>query len=103
VGQTVVVKKNAVVAVEAVEGTNAAILRGGRLGGPGTVVLKTASPGQDWRFDVPTVGPATVAAMVRARAAGLVLEAGAAFLLQREKTLALADKHGLFLQVVRRP
>lgn len=103
VGQTIVVKKSAVVAVEAVEGTNEAILRGGRLAGDGTVAVKVASPTHDWRFDTPTIGPATVRALIKARAAGLVVEAGASFLLQKERTLALADTHGIFIQAVRRP
>lgn len=102
VGQTLVVKKSAVVAVEAVEGTNEAILRGGQLAGEGTVVIKVASPTHDWRFDVPTVGPATLEHLIQAKAAGIVVEAGATFLLQKEKTLALADKHRIFIQVVRR-
>ena len=102
VGQTLVARKKAVVAVEAVEGTNAAILRGGKLAGPGTVVVKTASPHHDWRFDVPTIGPATIRTLIRAKAAGLVMESGAAFLLQKKKTLALADRYGIFLQVVKR-
>ena len=103
VGQTLVVKKSAVVAVEAVEGTNEAILRAGRLAGEGTVVVKVASPTHDWRFDVPTVGPATVQKLIQAKAAGIVLEAGASFLLQKEKTLSLAKRYGIFIQVVKRP
>lgn len=103
VGQTLVVKKSAVVAVEAVEGTNEAIVRAGRLAGEGTVVVKVASPTHDWRFDVPTVGPATVQKLIQAKAAGIVLEAGASFLLQKEKTLDLANRHGIFIQVVKRP
>ncbi len=102
VGQTLVVRRRAVVAVEAAEGTDETILRGGRVGRPGTVVIKVAGPSHDWRFDVPTVGPATILALVRAQAAGMVVEAGAAFILQRDKTLALADRHHLFLQAVRR-
>jgi DUF1009 family protein len=102
VGQTLVLKKSAVVAVEALEGTNGAILRAGKLAGEGTVVVKVASPNHDWRFDVPTLGPATVQALIKAKASGLVVEAGAAFLLQKEKTLALANQHGIFIQAVKR-
>ncbi len=102
VGQTLVVKKSAVVAVEAVEGTNAAILRGGELAGEGAVVIKVASPTHDWRFDTPTIGPATVEHLIQAKAAGIVAQAGSTFILQREKTVALADKHGVFIEVVRR-
>jgi UDP-2,3-diacylglucosamine hydrolase len=97
VGQTLVVKKRAVVAVEAMEGTDETIRRAGRWAGKGTVVVKTAAPDQDWRFDVPTVGPGTVRAMAAIQARGLVLPAGEAFLLDKERTLALAKEHGMFI------
>src|SRR5690606_38569989 len=60
IGQTIVVKNRAVVAVEAMEGTDAAITRAGELAGPGTRVVKVAKPGQDMRFDVPVIGLTTV-------------------------------------------
>jgi DUF1009 family protein len=66
-------------------------------------VVKVASPTHDWRFDVPTVGPATIQKLIQAKAAGIVLEAGASFLLQKEKILSLANQHGIFIQVVKRP
>jgi UDP-2,3-diacylglucosamine hydrolase len=76
VGQTVVVKAGHVLALEAVEGTDEAIRRGARLGGKGAVVVKRAKPGQDERFDLPAVGPATLALMREVGAVVLAVEAG---------------------------
>jgi DUF1009 family protein len=100
IGQTLVVKKNAVVAVEAMEGTDKTIQRAGEVAGPGTIVIKVTSPGQDWRFDVPTVGPETVQKLIQAKAKGLVLEAGKSFLLQKDKVAVLAKKNGFFIQSI---
>lgn len=96
IGQTVVVKKRAVLAVEAIEGTDACILRGGALG-KDAVVAKTAKPAQDNRFDMPSVGVRTIESMLAAGASGIVMEAGRTLLVDRERTLALADEHGLFV------
>jgi len=93
IGQCVVVREGVVVAVEAVEGTDAAILRGGELGGKGTTVVKFAKPDQDMRFDVPTVGPKTIETMVQTGARVLALEAGRCVILDKEDTLRLAKKH----------
>lgn len=93
IGQTVIVRGGVIVAVEAVEGTDQAILRGGALGGKGTVVVKFAKPTQDMRFDVPTVGLRTITTMVEARARVLALEAGRCLILDREEVVALAKKH----------
>ena len=100
VGQTLLLKKGTVVAVEALEGTNEAIRRAGVLAGPGVVLVKTSSPRQDWRFDVPTLGPVTLEHLAKIRAAGVVVEAGRTFFLEREKSLALAARHGLFIQAL---
>ena len=70
IGQTVVVKNAAVIAVEAIEGTDRAIRRAGELRIAGTVVVKMAKPNQDMRFDVPGVGPSTIDSMIEAKAAG---------------------------------
>ena len=75
IGQTVVIKKKLVVAVEAIEGTDAAIKRAGAVSGPGTVVVKVARPRQDMRFDVPTIGPETIDSLIDAGAAVLAIEA----------------------------
>lgn len=93
IGQTVVVREGVVVAVEAVEGTDRAILRGGELGGAGSVVIKFAKPTQDMRFDVPTVGVKTLQTMIEAKARVLALEAGRCLLLDEAEVVALADKH----------
>ncbi len=92
VGQTVVVKDRAAVALEAMEGTDEVIGRAGRIAGPGCTVVKVAKPRQDVRFDVPVVGPGTVAAMREAGAAVLAVQAGATLLLDRADLLAEADR-----------
>lgn len=90
VGQTVVVKSKVVLAVEAIEGTDAAMRRGGALGRGGAVAVKVSKPGQDLRFDVPAVGLETVAVCREAGIAVLALEAGKTLLLDREAFLAAA-------------
>ena len=95
IGQTVVVKDRAVVAVEAMEGTDAAIERAGRLAGPGTRVVKVAKPKQDMRFDVPVVGVATIRAMRAAGADGLSIDAGKTLILDGEAFLQAADAEGI--------
>ena len=76
IGQTIAVKHRAVVAVEAMEGTDEVIARAGHLAGPGVRIIKVAKPKQDMRFDVPVVGLATVQAMRLAGAAVLSIDAG---------------------------
>jgi DUF1009 family protein len=96
VGQSVVVKENAVLAVEAIEGTDRAIRRAGELcRAGGFVVVKVAKPKQDMRFDVPTVGPDTVETLHQARGRVLAIEAGKTIVIDQEKTVALADRYGL--------
>jgi UDP-2,3-diacylglucosamine hydrolase len=90
VGQTVVVKSGVVLAVEAIEGTDAALRRGGALGHGGAVAVKVSKPGQDLRFDVPAVGRETVDVCQSAGIAVLALEAGKTLLLDRETFLAAA-------------
>lgn len=97
VGQTVVVKDRAVVAVEAMEGTDAVIARAGRLAGPGTRVIKVAKPGQDMRFDVPVVGVATIEAMRDAGATALSIDAGQTLLLDGDRVIEMADEVGIAL------
>jgi len=95
IGQTVVVQAGLVLAVEAVEGTDAAIRRGGELGRGGAVVVKASKPGQDLRFDVPAVGPKTIELMQEVGAKVLAVEAGRTLLLERERLLAAADAAGI--------
>ena len=99
IGQTGVVKNQAVMAVEAIEGTDACILRGGYLGKGGVIVAKTAKPAQDQRFDIPGFGTKTMESMITAGATGIVIEAGNTLIVEREKTVALADKHNITILV----
>ncbi len=95
VGQTVVVKGKAIVAIEAMEGTDRAILRGGAIAHHGAVVVKTSKPAQDNRFDVPVIGPRTIESMARVKATCLCIEAGKTLIIDREKTVTLADRHDI--------
>ncbi|MBQ1345370.1 MAG: UDP-2,3-diacylglucosamine diphosphatase LpxI [Kiritimatiellae bacterium] len=95
VGQTVMVKSGMVLAVEAFEGTNAAIRRGGRLGGNGSIVFKAARVGHDMRFDIPVVGLKTLKVMRAAGATALAFQAGRLVLLDREAVVSYADAHGM--------
>lgn len=99
-GQSVVVKGRAVLAVEAVEGTDETIRRGGRYGHGGAVLVKVSKPQQDPRFDVPTVGPDTIAAMREAGVATLAFEAEKTFLIDRASTLGQADEAGMAVVAV---
>lgn len=99
IGQTVVVKNKAIMAVEAIEGTDACIRRGGALGRGGVTVAKTAKPSQDMRFDVPSVGPDTLQAMLDAGATALVIEAHKTLLVEKETVLRMADEHGIAIAV----
>ena len=95
VGQTVMVKSGMVLAVEAFEGTNCAIRRGGLLAGKGSVIFKAAREGHDMRFDIPVIGLKTVKAMRRAGATALGFQAGRQIVLDREEVVKYADKHDI--------
>jgi UDP-2,3-diacylglucosamine hydrolase len=97
VGQTVVVKRGAVSAVEAVEGTTETIRRGTALGGPGAVVVKVAAAAQDFRFDTPTIGVETIDAAAAGRAAVVAVEAGRVLVLDPEATVRRATAAGIAL------
>ncbi|MBR1559730.1 MAG: UDP-2,3-diacylglucosamine diphosphatase LpxI [Clostridia bacterium] len=97
VGQTVLVKEGMVLAVEAFEGTNAAIKRGGKLGGKGAVIFKGAREGHDMRFDVPVRGLKTVKMMKSAGVTALAFQAGRQIVLEREAVVAYANRHGISL------
>jgi DUF1009 family protein len=92
-GQSIVVKQGVVLAVEAIEGTDEAIIRGGKLGGSGAVVVKVSKPKQDERFDVPTVGRTTIESMIKANAKILGLEAGKTLMIEREEIKVLAKEY----------
>ena len=95
IGQCVVVKRRVVVAVEAVEGTDAAIRRGGELGRDGFVAVKVSKPQQDLRFDVPAVGLDTIRMMRELKGSALAVEAGKTILIQREELIAEAERAGI--------
>jgi hypothetical protein len=94
-GQTVVIKSCAAVALEAMEGTDEVIARAGRLAGPGCTVVKLAKPRQDLRFDVPVVGAGTLVSMQSAGATTLAVEAERTLLLDKPAFLQAADAAGL--------
>jgi DUF1009 family protein len=95
IGQTIAVKHKAVVAVEAMEGTDEVIGRAAHLAGPGVRVVKVAKPNQDMRFDVPVVGLATVQAMRVAGATALSIDAGKTLMFERDAMLASANEAGI--------
>ncbi len=97
IGQTVVIKDRAIVAIEAMEGTDRAIKRGGLIAREGAVVVKTSKPAQDNRFDVPVIGPRTIAAMAAVKAACLAIEAGKTLIIERDKTVDKANQAGICL------
>ncbi len=101
IGQTIAVKERAVVAIEAMEGTDAVIVRAGRIAGSGVSVIKVAKPNQDMRFDVPVVGLPTVEALRQAGAAVLSIDAGRTLVLDGERLIEAADEAGI--SVVGRP
>lgn len=95
IGQTVVVKNGTVLAVEAFEGTNEALKRGGSLGRKGAVAVKVSKPNQDFRFDVPVIGPVTLETAAEAGLRVIAVEAGRTLLLEKDKLSVLADRHRL--------
>ncbi len=97
IGQTVVVKDGVVLAVEALEGTDAAIRRAGQLSGQGAVIVKVAKPNQDLRFDLPCMGLETLESMKAAGAQVIGLEAGKTIMLFKEKLIEAADRENLSL------
>lgn len=95
IGQTIAVKSRAVVAVEAMEGTDAVIARAGHLAGAGARIVKVAKPNQDMRFDVPVIGVATIEAMKAAGADALSVDAGKTLMIDGEAILKAADEAGI--------
>jgi UDP-2,3-diacylglucosamine hydrolase len=91
IGQSIIVKDKAVIAVEAIEGTDQAIIRAGSLVGKGTVIIKVSKPDQDMRFDVPTVGCETLDVMQKAGAAVLAVEAGKVLMLEKDEMIEKAN------------
>ncbi len=95
IGQCVVVKNQVIVAVEAVEGTDEAIARGGKLAGKGGVIVKRTKPQQDLRFDLPAIGPQTIQTMILAQSSVLAIEANKTVILDREEVISRANKAGI--------
>lgn len=100
IGQTVVIKNRAVMALEAIEGTDECILRGGKLANGGAVVTKVSKPKQDNRFDVPTVGKRTVEVMAEVGATALAIEADKTLLVNREATVTFANEKSIAIIVM---
>ena len=95
IGQTIVVKQKAVLAVEALEGTDITILRGGLIGRGGATVIKVSKPDQDVRFDVPVIGLRTVRTLIKAGISCLAIEAGKTLVLDKDAVRPLADRKGI--------
>lgn len=100
IGQSVAIKDKAIVAVEALEGTDNLIKRAGRITRQGTIIIKVSKPNQDMRFDVPVIGLNTIKNLVRIRAAGLAIEAEKTLFIDRQRAIKLSDKQGLFIVAV---
>ena len=100
IGQTLVLKQGVVLAVEAIEGTDAAIRRGGEMAGGPVVVVKMSKPQQDLRFDVPAIGPGTVEALSEAGGGVLAVEHRRSILLDKEAMLEAADHAGIAVVAV---
>ena len=101
IGQTAIVNKHAVVAVEAMEGTDKCIRRAGEII-KNNVIVKMAKPEQDFRFDVPCFGPRTIKVMKESGASVIALEAGKTYILEREETLKLANKYKIVIMGITR-
>ena len=100
IGQTIVVKNKAILAVEAMEGTDNTIKRGGELGKEGAVVVKMSRAEQDMRFDLPTVGPRTIHSLIQVKATLLAIEAKKTILIDADETIRLADEYGISIVVI---
>jgi len=100
IGQTVAVKNKAIVAVEALEGTDNLIMRAGKITRGGAVVVKVSKPEQDMRFDVPVVGLTTIKNLIKAKVSCLAIEAGKTLFIDKEASIKLADKTGIAIVAV---
>jgi DUF1009 family protein len=100
IGQTVAVKDKAIVAVEALEGTDNLIRRAGRIARGNIAVVKVSKPKQDMRFDIPVVGLNTIKNLIKVRATCLAIEAGKTLFIDKEQSVRLADKKGISIVAV---
>ena len=101
IGQTAIVNKHAVVAVEAMEGTDKCIIRAGEII-KGNVIVKMAKPNQDFRFDVPCFGAKTIQKMIDSKSSLLAIEANKTYILEKEKTIELANKNKIVIVGINR-
>jgi DUF1009 family protein len=100
IGQTVAIRDKAIVAIEALEGTDNLIRRAGIITRSDVIIIKVSKPAQDMRFDVPLVGINTIKNLIRAQAAGLAIEAQKTLFIDQVPALRLADRKGLFVVAV---
>jgi UDP-2,3-diacylglucosamine hydrolase len=101
IGQCVVVRDRSVLAVEAIEGTDAAIRRGGQLAGSGAVVVKVKKPNQDFRFDLPATGEKTITTLAEVKGAVLAVEAGQSLVFDQEAMVRAADQAKIIVVGIR--
>lgn len=102
IGLSIAVKDKAVIAVEAIEGTDEMIRRAGKLAGAGSTIVKAARPRQDMRFDLPVIGPQTIRSMVEAKAACIAVEAEKTLIFEMPLTVSLAEENGISIIAVKR-
>lgn len=95
IGQCVVLREGVIMAVEAIEGTDAALARGGSLGGPGCTAVKVVKPGQDNRLDMPAIGSHTFELLAQYKYACLCFDASGTLFFDKDACLRLADEHGI--------
>lgn len=100
IGQTVVVKDKAVLAIESIEGTDEAIKRGAYYGKEGVVIVKVSKPNQDMRFDIPIIGPGTIKLLKEVKAACIAIEAKKTLIIDREETIKLANDSAIGIVVI---
>jgi DUF1009 family protein len=100
IGQTVVIKDKMVMAVEAIEGTDCCITRGAKIAKNGAVVVKTAKPTQDLRFDVPAFGLSTLKTMKKNKASVIAVEANKTIIVDKAKTIEYANKHNIVVMAI---
>jgi DUF1009 family protein len=100
VGQTVIVKGKTVVAIEAMEGTDATIARARSIAGEGCVMVKVSRPDQDMRWDVPTVGSDTMSKLIENEFSALAIESGKVYLLEKEKLIEMADQKNIAVEAI---
>ncbi len=103
IGQSLVIRQGTVLAVEAFEGTNECMKRGGGLGKGKALLIKVSKPGQDFRFDVPVVGAETVRTAAACGIVGMMVEAGRTLILEREEVAALCQSHAITIEAAAVP